>query len=124
MSRYGEFQRELRKRREMYLGDLAKKLSCTAAYISDIELGRKKPPKAHVVHEIASYLCDTEEEKLKLVSLAETDRQRWTFDALNRNEDEAEFITALARAWYDGPLPAEKIKRMKAVLVGQDEEFD
>lgn len=42
----GQQIRELREKRDLSLRELAKKLGCSAAFLSDIELGRRFPSEA------------------------------------------------------------------------------
>lgn len=44
----GERIRELREKRDMSLRELAKKAQCSAAFLSDIELGRRYPSEANL----------------------------------------------------------------------------
>lgn len=44
----GERIRELREERDMSLRELAKKLGCSAAFLSDIELGRRYPSEKNL----------------------------------------------------------------------------
>lgn len=43
MKNLGQYIRELRDKKDLSLRELAKKVSCSAAFLSDIELGRRYP---------------------------------------------------------------------------------
>ena len=44
MSKFGNALREARKRKELYLKDVASFMNWSVAYLSDIERGNRKPP--------------------------------------------------------------------------------
>jgi transcriptional regulator with XRE-family HTH domain len=44
----GQQIRELREKRDLSLRELAKKLGCSAAFLSDIELGRRYPSEGNL----------------------------------------------------------------------------
>jgi transcriptional regulator with XRE-family HTH domain len=43
MMAMGQYLRELRDKRDLSLREFAKKLGCSAAFVSDVELGRRYP---------------------------------------------------------------------------------
>jgi transcriptional regulator with XRE-family HTH domain len=57
----GQYIRELRDARDLSLRELAKKLSCSAPFLSDIELGRRFPSES-MLQDIARVLKVTVEE--------------------------------------------------------------
>ncbi len=44
----GQRIRELREKRDLSLRELAKKLECSAAFLSDVELGRRYPSESNL----------------------------------------------------------------------------
>jgi len=57
----GEYLRELRDERDLSLREFAKKLDCSAAFISDVELGRRFPSEK-ILKDMATVLSVTFEE--------------------------------------------------------------
>jgi len=80
---FGQFIRKQREEKDLSLRELAKKVDCSAAFLSDIELGRRFPSE-QVLKAIAKVL-DVSTETLKkydrrtpvegIKSLAETNPQ-------------------------------------------------
>ncbi len=64
MKKLGERIRELREKKDLSLRDLAKRLEVSAAFVSDIELGRRYPSEK-VLSKMASIL-DTSVEDLQI----------------------------------------------------------
>lgn len=58
METLGEYVRELREIKDLSVRELAKRLKLSAAFLSDIELGRRNPSK-HVLAKLARELGTT-----------------------------------------------------------------
>jgi len=60
----GQYLRELREKRDLSLREFAKKLKCSAAFVSDIELGRRYPSEK-ILTDMAKILGTTLEDLKK-----------------------------------------------------------
>jgi transcriptional regulator with XRE-family HTH domain len=50
MKTFGQYVRELRDKKDISLREFARKLDCSAAFISDVELGRRHPSDQVMAH--------------------------------------------------------------------------
>jgi transcriptional regulator with XRE-family HTH domain len=64
MKGLGAHIRDLRERRDISLRELARQLECSAAFLSDIELGKRHPGEETLL-ELAKHLGTTSDELLK-----------------------------------------------------------
>lgn len=62
--KFGEKVRELREIKDLSLRDLAEKIGCSAAFLSDVELGRRHPSD-ELFKKLAKVLGTTSEELRK-----------------------------------------------------------
>lgn len=56
MSDFGRNLRRLREERQCHMRDLASHINVSVPYLSDIELGRRKPPQDEILQKIANFL--------------------------------------------------------------------
>ena len=70
--RFGEYIRKKRQSdpREITQGDVAKQLGISLTYLSDIELGRKKPFDTEAIEKFCAYLDLSDAEKAHIFDLA------------------------------------------------------
>lgn len=79
-NKFGAFVAAKRKEKELSLRKMAELLDFSPAYWSDIEKGRRNPPKLSKIKEIAKLLGLSQEEKEKMIDLASEDRDEIPMD--------------------------------------------
>lgn len=114
--RFGELLQEIRVSKRISLRELSQKVKLSAAYLSDIERGLRKPPSIQLILKIAQAL-ETDPEPLLRAALRERDVLELP---LNQNFVRTEAALALARRWEH--LSEETLKTITALLEQQSEE--
>jgi transcriptional regulator with XRE-family HTH domain len=113
----GKFGKELRKARNdsgKTMGDVADHIGCAVSYVSDVELGHRKPFKTEQVVKIARFLkCDA----ARLVALATAERGAVSITTQNPNVQN--IAQSLARS--GDKLSQGAIEQIEAIL-REDEE--
>lgn len=108
----GKFGKELRKARneaDKTMGDVAKHIGCAVSYVSDVELGHRKPFKTDHVVKIARFLgCDS----ARLVALASSERGEVRITT--ENPQVQGIAQSLARS--GDRLSQDAIERIEAIL--------
>lgn len=111
MEHFGRYLRALRESTGMRIKELANEIGWTSVYISDIELGRRNPPSAEKIGQIASVLGV---DPKKLLDLADKEKKRVILDLDEGNPGRMDLALMLARSW-DG-LTEEEVEQVKAIL--------
>ena len=62
MTEFGEYLRTLRRRRKMSLIELAKGAGSSNSYLSQLETGKRNPPKSNMMKKIAFALAEDDAE--------------------------------------------------------------
>ena len=75
--RFGEYIRKKRLNdpREITQSDMSKQLGISLTYLSDIELGRKKPFDTEAIEKFCAYLNLSEDEKAHIFDLAAKEKK-------------------------------------------------
>jgi transcriptional regulator with XRE-family HTH domain len=107
---FGKMLREKRKERGKTMGDIARALGCAVSYVSDVELGRRKPFQSEQITKIARALGGDPDDELKLHMAAAHERGSVSIT----NPKMQGIATALART--GDRLSAEQIEQIEAVL--------
>ncbi|WP_019229971.1 helix-turn-helix domain-containing protein [Sedimentibacter sp. B4] len=100
---FGEYLRALRKAKKISIRELAKQVSKTPTYISDIEKGNNRPPDENLLNSIIVALNlgdDTYQIKNKLFDLAAKERGVVSADIADfiMRDDDVRNIIRLAKA--------------------------
>lgn len=93
---YGELLRELRKQKRKTLGDVARALDVTVAYVSDVELGRRNPLAREQTLIVAELF---EIDATELLRAAVATRRRLELDLSKTGAAGVEHAATLAREW-------------------------
>jgi len=113
MEKFGKRLRELRESSEIRLVDLAREMGWSSVYLSDIERGRRNPPTAEKIRQIAEFIrCDPSE----LLDTANRDRKKVIINIDTESVKHNETALMLARSWED--LTDEEIEKIKRILKG------
>ncbi|MEL7342087.1 MAG: helix-turn-helix transcriptional regulator [Bacteroidota bacterium] len=113
---YGELVRKHRMGKALTLKDLAQEMSCSVAYVCDIEHGRKLPPGLDKGKALARLLDLSPAEQEELEELRQRARQQWKFSAKGRPHDHLRFMANLAQAWDSNALTEEQVQQMIEIL--------
>jgi len=108
----GHYIRGLREARDLSLRELAKKLDCSAAFLSDIELGRRYPSEK-VLKDIADIL------KVKVDDLKAHDVRPPIEDIKRLTQNDPRYAMAFRTVIDHGVSPEQLMKLAKRV---QDED--
>jgi transcriptional regulator with XRE-family HTH domain len=100
---FGEYLRALRKEKRVSIRELAKRVSKTPTYISDIEKGNNRPPDENLLNNIIVSLNlsdDTSEIKNRLFDLAAKERGGVSADIANfiMRDDDIRNVIRLVKA--------------------------
>lgn len=118
--RFGEELRRLRRQEALSLADLADALGCSITLISDIERGKKNPPRASAIRILLARLGH-EERFAEFLSLAIHDRQSIEISLKDKDEEVADMLGALARRCDEGELNQEVVKKIRKLLDEEQE---
>ncbi|MBQ1928845.1 MAG: helix-turn-helix domain-containing protein [Clostridia bacterium] len=72
---FGEYLQILRQSKGITVRQLGEMVTVSSSHISNIENGRRKPPKVEVLKSIVRALGLTEDEERQLIFLAENERK-------------------------------------------------
>jgi transcriptional regulator with XRE-family HTH domain len=104
----GQRIRELRDERDISLRELAKKLHCSAAFLSDVELGRRFPSEK-MLKDIASLL------KVSVVDLKAYDVRPPIEEIKRLTQDDPRYAMAFRTVIDHGVRPDQLIRLAKRV---------
>src|SRR5690348_12767242 len=114
MVKFGKELRQARKDAGKTMGQVAEHVGCTVSYVSDVELGRRKPFKTETVVKIARFLkCDP----APLIAFATV--ERGAVSITTKNPQVQGIAQSLARS--GDRLSANAIEAIEAIL-REDEE--
>ncbi len=113
ISKFGLLMREIRSNYGESLRDLANKLGISAAFLSAMEVGKKKIPADYVERITNIYNLD-EEYKARLEDAVSLSNKRVTLDLTELNKKQTEASLAFARKIKDAD-PALIEKLLKAL---------
>ncbi len=119
--RFGSLLRELREARSMRLGEVAEAAGIKVAYLSQLELGRRRPPEEEVVNRLIQPLKASGEDRRKLKMLAELERKSFKLDLAGRSREEQDMMVALGRAWDDRTLTQDQARKIAGILHGEED---
>lgn len=109
--KFGPKLRQLRTDASVSMGQLARSLSISVPYLSDIERGNRNPPAPEQIKAIARILKTSETE---LLTLARKTRMQNALDARRLPTDRYELGAALMRSI--DTLSDEKMNALRALL--------
>ena len=108
---FGQLLRNTRENRGITLRQLAKLLGVSPTYISDVELGYRKPPNTDRLERIATILdCDVE----KLIMTKALDAGQVTLSFYSGDKAKAELALLLSTAWDS--LGPKKVSALSKIL--------
>lgn len=112
-SEFGIYMREIRKKTNESLRTMAKNLEVSAAFLSSMEVGKRKVP-SEIVNKISNIYNFTEDEKKELEDIASKTNSKITIDLNELSEEEKEVSLVFARKikQADGDL----LKKLKEAL--------
>lgn len=113
--RFGDELRRLRRQEALSLADLADALGCSITYISDIERGKKNPPRPSAIRILLDRLGH-ENLFAHFLGLAVQARQSIEISVDDKNEDVTDMLVALARRCDEGGLDQEVVKKIRKLL--------
>jgi len=100
----------------MAIADVAKVIGWSASYLSEIETGRKNPPRSGDINELARIL-GAEEQAEELQRLAEAARATVVLPINAGTDPEvAEVMIRLGKAFHEGRIDASVARRIGRVL--------
>ena len=115
MESFGEAFRKARTEKKVTLRELGEHVGKSIGYLSDIEHGRKRPPKLDMVGEIEDFLGIID---ARLMKLARKSRMRVPKDLARRIRMRPQLSTLLLRAEN---LSDEKLEALIIKLEGEGE---
>ncbi len=118
--RFGDELRRLRRQEALSLADLADALGCSITYISDIERGKKNPPRSSAIRILLARLGH-EDRFAEFLSLAIQARQSIEISVEDKDEEVADMLVALARRCDEGELDQEVVKKIRKLLDEEQE---
>lgn len=96
--RFGPYAAFLRKRAALTIREAAARLRISAAYLNDIEKGRRHPFSSEKLERFAAMVNAAESEKLRLYDLAGKDRGTVSEDVKDYLQNNAYIFAALRTA--------------------------
>lgn len=96
LTNFGKALRKIRIEHELTLGELGKKMDCSAAFLSAIETG-KKPVPLNFLKELGVNLNLTQAEQRELAQAAAMQAREVSVDLSNRTDKAKELAVAFAR---------------------------
>lgn len=112
---FGEALRQLRRTRGLSLADLADVIGCSVVHMSDIERGRKNPPRPPKIQALLVRL-DAEEKFEKMLQLAAKTRQSVEISVTGKDDEVTNMLAALERRCDEGSMDDKVARKIRAIL--------
>ncbi len=122
MTPFGHALRELRARHNVKLGDLARDLGVTAAYLSALEHGHRGRPTSGLVLQVCARFGLIWDDAEALKRLARLSHPRVVIDTAGLSPQATELANRLSQRIAS--LPPERLERLLAVLKDEGREPD
>jgi transcriptional regulator with XRE-family HTH domain len=116
MPRFGELLRKLRRKEDKTMGDLARLLSLSVVYVSDVERGNRKPFSNERIIKVATYL---KEDPAALIEAADLERGFIEYDIRKARPLEVDVVGGLVAGLARGGVTDEQLQNIKTILRGQ-----
>lgn len=112
---FGNELRRLRRTADLTLADLAGEIGCSVVHLSEIERGRKNPPRSSKIRALVERIgCP--EEFPRMMLLAVRSRKSIEINVGDKNDDVTNMLLALARRCDDGSLDDATAKKINKIL--------
>lgn len=118
---FGEALRRLRREQNLSLMDLAKVAECSVVHMSDIERGRKNPPKPSKIKALLVRM-HAEEKLEEMLLLAARSRQSIEISVDGKKDDVANMLVALARRCDENSLDEATARQIRKILEQEEPE--
>lgn len=115
---FAKVVRKIRIDKDMMLGEMAKGIDVSSAYLSSVENGRKKIPES-LVGRIVDFLELNQEKSSELQKAADNSPVSLKLDLSNAMGDDRMLANAFARKAFD--LPKDKKQAIYELLNSMDE---
>ena len=112
MTTFGSHLREVRQRRGISLRELARRMNWSAPYLSDIELGKRRPPSEEKIWEV-SRILEIFPDQLHELARLERGPVKLPFDA--ERKEKAKTALVLEKVWSH--LTEEEAKQIRLALI-------
>lgn len=117
--RFGSLLRRQRRDRAKTLGDLARFLEVSVAYVSDVERGNRNPFSTERILKIANFLG---QDPTALMEAAGLERGLIEYDIRSASPLEAAVVGGLVTGLARGGISEEKLHTIQRILQGGDDE--
>lgn len=112
MTTFGSHLREVRQRRGMSLRGLARQMNWSAPYLSDIELGKRRPPSEEKIWEV-SRILEIFPDQLHELARLERGPVKLPLDA--EHKEKAKTALVLEKVWSH--LTEDEAKQIRLALI-------
>jgi transcriptional regulator with XRE-family HTH domain len=113
---FGKRLRELRVEKNLTMRELGEKLEWSAAYICELEMGRRNPPKEVIIRKISDLF---EADLNELLQLAKRDQKKVIIPLESKPDFAHNVAFNLARAIDEDKLPKEIAQKISEMLRGE-----
>lgn len=113
---FGRRLRELRVAKNLTMRELGEKLEWSAAYICELEMGRRNPPKEVIIRKICDILGG---DLVDLLDLAKRDQKKVIIPLESKPDFAHNVAFNLARAIDEDKLPEEIAQKISEMLNGE-----
>lgn len=117
--RFGSLLRRQRRDRAKTIGDLARFLEVSVAYVSDVERGNRNPFSTERILKIANFLG---QDPTALMEAAGLERGLIEYDIRSASPLEAAVVGGLVTGLARGGISEEKLHTIQRILQGGDDE--
>lgn len=111
---FGKAVRKIRIDRGLKLKDMADALGMKSAYLSAVEMGKRRITE-RVLNQIIDYF-DDESIGAELRSLVDVSQPEFVFDLADKTDEEREMVVAFARKFSDLMSPENKDKFKSMIM--------
>ena len=115
---FGEILRQLRRKADKTLGDVARLLGVSVVYLSDVERGNRNPFSRGRILRIAEFL---DSDPAELLEAADRERGTIEYDITHASPLQAEVVGGLVTGLARGGISDGKLRRIQDVLRGGEE---
>jgi len=115
--RFGEALRQFRREAGKTLGDVARLLSVSTVYVSDVERGNRKPFAHERIVRIARFL---EKDPGPLLAAADQERGVIEYDITNADPLEAKVVGGLVTGLARGGISKGQLNKINDILKERD----
>ena len=121
VERFGDLMRQVRRKADKTLGDVARELGVSVVYVSDVERGNRKPFNTERLLKIAAFL---KADVTPLIEAADKEKGFIEYDIRKASPLERDVVGGLVAGLARGGVSDEKLEQINRILKNSPDEGD